>query len=198
VTPRELRRVCVYCGSAFGTRAAYQAAAVELGASLAGRGIGLVYGGGSVGLMGTVADACLAAGGEVTGVVPDSLFDDEVAYAGLADLRTVASMHERKALMADLADGFVVLPGGLGTLDETMEALTWNQLGIQAKPVAFLDVGGFWEPAFALLDHLVAEGFVSPADRELALRAATPESALDALASWQPPAGRPDRRGVAP
>jgi uncharacterized protein (TIGR00730 family) len=192
-----LGRVCVYCGSAFGARASYRAAAVELGAVLAGRGIGLVYGGGSIGLMGTVADACLAAGGEVTGVIPSALARAEVLHAGLSDLREVASMHERKALMADLSDGFVVLPGGLGTLDETMEALTWSQLGIQCKPIAFLDVAGFWDPVFALLDHLVAEGFVSPANRELALRASSAGEALDALAAWPAPHCGSDRGGAA-
>jgi uncharacterized protein (TIGR00730 family) len=191
-----LGRVCVYCGSSPGTRAELGVAAAELGAELAGRGIGLVYGGASVGLMGVVADACLAAGGEVTGVIPHLFADVEVAHTGLSDRREVGSMHERKALMADLSDGFVVLPGGLGTLDETMEALTWVQLGLQHKPVAFLDVGGFWGPVFALLDHLVTEGFLSPVNRELALHATTAGAALDALAGWHPPAGLPDRRGV--
>jgi uncharacterized protein (TIGR00730 family) len=185
----HLRRVCVYCGSQFGARADYAATAVELGVAFADRGIGLVYGGGSVGLMGTLADACVAAGGEVIGVIPGGLFSSEVPNEGLADLRVVSSMHERKALMSDLSDGFLVLPGGLGTLDEVMEALTWSQIGIQSKPVVFIDVAGYWAPLFALLDHLVAEGFVSAVNRELALRAFTVPEAFATLAGWSPPAG---------
>jgi uncharacterized protein (TIGR00730 family) len=188
-----LRRVCVYCGSSFGARPAYGEAAVALGRLLAGVGIGLVYGGGGIGLMGAVADACLAAGGEVIGVIPRSLATADVAHAGLSELRVVESMHQRKAQMADLSDGFVALPGGLGTLEETAEALTWSQLGIQRKPVVLLDVEGYWQLLLAFLDQAVAEGFVPPATRDLVLYATSPEAALQSLATWEapPPARRP-------
>jgi uncharacterized protein (TIGR00730 family) len=153
-------RVCVFCGSSPGVRPAYLAAARELGEELAARGIGLVYGGASVGLMGGVADAVLAGGGEAIGVIPGRLVDRELAHAGLTELHVVETMHERKALMARLSDAFVVLPGGAGTLDEFFEALTWRQLGLHSKPLALLDVDGFFEPLLALADHLVEEGFV--------------------------------------
>jgi uncharacterized protein (TIGR00730 family) len=184
-----LSRVCVFCGSSVGTRAEYLDAARALGAELAGRGIGLVYGGARVGLMGTVADACRAAGGEVVGVIPGALVEAEVAHTGLDDLRVVGSMHERKALMSELADGFVALPGGFGTLDELCEALTWSQLGLHqpAKPCALLDVGGFFRPLVELFDAATKEGFLRPAHRDLVLVADTPTEALDALAAWTPP-----------
>ena len=156
----ELRRLCVFCGSSDGADPAHRAAAVQLGATLAERGVGLVYGGGSVGLMGAVADACMAAGGAVIGVIPTGLFGKEVGHHGLTELVEVASMHERKALMYERADGFVALPGGLGTLEELAEVLTWNQLGILAKPVALLDVGGFWQPLVHWLTEAVEAGFV--------------------------------------
>jgi len=156
----EIRRVCVYCGSRPGHRPAYAEAARQLAALLARAGVGIVNGGGHVGLMGVVADAALAEGGEVIGVIPQVLYDLERGHTGLTELHVVATMHERKALMADLADAFVALPGGLGTLEEIAEALTWVQLGIHAKPCAFLDVDGFYAPFVRFLDHMVEEGFV--------------------------------------
>jgi len=140
----SLRRLCVFCGSASGVRPEYEAAARELGTVLAGRGVGVVYGGASVGLMGVVADSALAAGGEVIGIIPQALVDREVAHAGLSELHVVGSMHERKALMAELSDAFVALPGGMGTLEELFEVFTWRQLGLHAKPIALLDVAGYW------------------------------------------------------
>jgi uncharacterized protein (TIGR00730 family) len=183
-----MKRVCVFCGSAVGTQAAYADAARALGAELARRGLGLVYGGGSVGLMGILADAVLAGGGEVVGVLPRPLATRELMHAGLTELRLVGSMHERKETMAALADAFVALPGGLGTLEETLEILTWSQLGIHRKPVGVLDVAGYWDPLAALLDRAVAEGFVTPENRALLLVAGTPAALLDRFAAWTPPA----------
>lgn len=150
----------MFCGSSSGNDPAFADAATRLGGALAAAGTGLVYGGGAVGLMGIVADACLAGGGTVQGVIPTGLFRREVGHTGLTELHEVASMHERKQLMYDLADGFVALPGGLGTLEELAEVLTWNQLGILAKPVALLDVGGFWQPLVRWLDEADDAGFV--------------------------------------
>jgi len=183
----ELTRVCVFCGSSTGTEVAYLDAAEELGSLLAGAGIGLVYGGGSVGLMGAVADACLAAGGDVTGVLPAGLFRKEIGHTGLTQLVEVASMHERKQLMYELADGFVALPGGLGTLEELAEVLTWNQLGILAKPVAILDVGGFWDGLVHWLTGAVEAGFVR-AEHAASLRVVRePRDVLDVLAAAEVP-----------
>ena len=145
-----------------------------------------MYGGASVGLMGTVADAALAAGGEVVGVIPQHLVDREVAHPGLTELRVTTSMHERKALMADLSDGFVALPGGFGTLEELAEILTWSQLGLQSKPTALLDVEGFFEPLLTFFDHTVTERFVSEQHRALVLSSTDPVDLLDRLAEWQP------------
>jgi uncharacterized protein (TIGR00730 family) len=185
----ELRRVCVFCGSSVGARPDYAAAARTLGAELAARAIGLVYGGSHLGLMGAVADACRSAGGEVIGVIPESLVEAEVAHAGLDDLRIVSTMHERKALMADLSDGFVALPGGFGTLEEFCEVLTWSQLGLHSppKPCGLVDVAGFFGPLIALFDSAVDQGFLRPENRRLVLAAADPPSMLDALAVWQAP-----------
>lgn len=180
---RELRAVCVYCGSAHGTDPAYRATAQALGGLLATEGIRLVYGGAHVGLMGTVADAVLAGGGEVTGVIPQQLVDLEVAHTGLTDLRIVGSMHERKQLMADLSDGFIALPGGVGTIEEVIEAVTWTQLKIHDKPVTLLDVNDFWHHLTALLDHGLDQGFVRPQNRGLLRYAASPEAALATLRS---------------
>jgi uncharacterized protein (TIGR00730 family) len=182
-------RLCVFCGSSDGARPAYAAAAEELGAALAARGIGLVYGGAHVGLMGRVADACRAAGGEVTGVIPERLVEAEVAHTGIDDLRVVASMHERKALMAELSDGFVALPGGFGTLEEFCEVLTWSQLGLhpRPKPCGLLDVAGFFAPLVTLFDRAVEEGFVRRVHRGLVLAAPDVGGLLDALAAWEPP-----------
>lgn len=171
-------RLGVYCGSNAGSRPAYQEMATHLGTAMAHRGIGLVYGGGKVGLMGAVADAVLGGGGEVIGVIPDHLVRAEVAHEGLSELEVVGSMHERKARMADLSDGFIALPGGFGTYDEVLEMLTWNQLGLVAKPVVFLDVDGFFEPLLAMFDTAVASGFVRPAHRMLAQRARTVDEAI--------------------
>lgn len=182
-----MRRVCVFTGSNRGARAEYAEAAGELGRLLAGRGIGVVYGGARVGLMGTLADAVLAAGGDVTGVIPAGLVAKEVAHTGLTDLRVVHSMHERKALMAELADGFVALPGGIGTLEELFEVWTWAQLGLHAKPCGVLDADGFYGPLVAFLDHLVETGFVRPAHRAMLLSARSPEALLEAFAAYRPP-----------
>ncbi len=156
-------RVCVFCGSAPGVRAEYEAATRALGTALGERGIGVVYGGASVGLMGTVADAALAAGGEVVGVIPQALVDREIAHPGLSALHVVGSMHERKARMAELSDVFVALPGGIGTLEELFEVWTWRHLGLHAKPIVLLDTAGFWTGLEAFLAHAEAEGFVKAA-----------------------------------
>jgi hypothetical protein len=160
-----MKSLCVYCGSNAGAKPAYSDRAIALGTRLAKDGVALVYGGGNVGLMGLVADAALEAGGEVIGVIPEHLVNREVAHRGLTRLEVVGSMHERKARMFDLADAFVALPGGFGTLDEMFEMLTWRQLGLGDKPCAFLDVDGFYAPLFAMLDRMVAERFVHPDQR---------------------------------
>ena len=182
-----MQRLCVFCGSARGTRSSYAAVAGDLGAALARRGIGLVYGGGSIGLMGVVADAVLAAGGSAIGVIPRGLHSAEIAHAGLTELRVVSGMHERKAVMASLADGFVALPGGLGTFEELLEMLTWLQLGIHRKPVALLDVDGYWRGLRTLLDDAVAAGFVDAARAQLLLVETEVEALLDRLRAWAPP-----------
>jgi uncharacterized protein (TIGR00730 family) len=164
-----IRRICVFCGSNRGTETVFQKAAVELGKLLAARRIGLVYGGGSVGLMGDLADAVLAAGGEAIGVIPQALWDREVGHHSLTELHVVESMHERKALMADLADAFLALPGGLGTLDEIFEVWTWAQLEIHAKPLGFLDVAGFYGPLLEFLDRAVDAGFIRAQHRATAI-----------------------------
>ncbi len=160
-----MARLCVFCGSSPGRRPIYVDAAVRLGRALAERGHGLVYGGGSVGLMGTVADAVLEGGGEAIGVIPRSMVDRELAHQRLTALHVVETMHERKAKMVSLSDAFVALPGGHGTLDELFEALTWSQLGIHEKPIGMWNVDGYWDPLLAALDHMSAEGFVRPHDR---------------------------------
>ena len=180
-------RVCVFCGSSRGAKPAYAEAATTLGAALAASGTGLVFGGGDVGLMGVVADATLAGGGEVIGVMPDALVAKEIAHEGLTELRVTGSMHERKAMMAELADGFIALPGGLGTFDELCEILTWGQLGLHTKPVVLLDIDGFWDPFVALLDSAVDAGFLRAVHRDLARRAATVADALDLLTAPPPP-----------
>jgi uncharacterized protein (TIGR00730 family) len=182
-----MKRVCVFCGSSVGARASYVDAARLLGGELARRKLGLVYGGGSVGLMGAVADAVLAAGGEAIGVIPGPLASRELAHTGLTEMRVVASMHERKATMESLADGFIALPGGLGTLEETLEILTWAQLGIHQKPVAILNVDGYYDGLLRLLTHAVREGFVRPEYFALLLFGDTAGEVLDKLVAWQPP-----------
>ncbi len=182
-----IQRLGIYCGSSAGVRPAYAEAARATGRLLAERGIGVVFGGGSVGMMGLVADAALEAGGEVIGVIPHALAAREVDHTGLTALHKVETMHERKALMAELADGFVALPGGIGTLEELMEVWTWMQLGIHRQPVGLLNVAGYFDGLLAFVDHAVAEGFVRPAHRDLLLVAETPAALLDALDGWQPP-----------
>lgn len=183
----DLRRVCVFCGSSSGTRPEFEDAAVALGRLVAERGLELVYGGASVGLMGSVADAVLATGGRAIGVIPEALVAKEIAHPGLTELRVVASMHERKATMADLADAFVALPGGFGTLEETFEMITWTQLGLHHAPVALYDVGGFFEHLGRFLDHAVAEGFLKPAHRDLVLVDDDPARLLDRVARFEAP-----------
>jgi uncharacterized protein (TIGR00730 family) len=161
----DLRSVCVYCGSNAGSRPLYAQRAAALGTRLAREGLALVYGGGNVGLMGVVADAALAAGGEVVGVIPEQLVNWEVAHRGVTRLEVVANMHERKARMFDLSDAFVALPGGFGTMDEMFEMLTWRQLGLGDKPCAFLDVDGFYAPLVAMMDRMVAERFLHAEQR---------------------------------
>jgi uncharacterized protein (TIGR00730 family) len=182
-----MRRVCVFTGSNSGARPEYRAAAEELGRLLAARRLGLVYGGARVGLMGAVADAALAAGGEVIGIIPAALAAKEVAHAGLTDLRVVGSMHERKALMSTLADAFVALPGGWGTLEEFFEVLTWWQLGLHAKPCAFLNVHGYFDGLLAFLAHTVDEGFVRPEHASAIVVADGAAALLDRLATAVPP-----------
>lgn len=182
-----MRRICVYAGSNSGVRPEYRQAAQSLGDELVARGLGLVYGGGQVGLMGAIADTVLAAGGEVIGVMPRALFPQEVAHQDLTDLHVVANMHERKALMADLADGFVALPGGSGTYDELFEILTWAQLGIHQKPIGLLNVIGYFDPLLALLQHTMTEGFIAPHHVELLLHNEKVADLLDSLAGYIPP-----------
>lgn len=177
----------MFCGSSAGRGAAYLHAAEQLGLLMAQRGIGLVYGGASVGLMGAVANAVLAGGGQVTGVIPQALVAREVAHNGLEDLRVVGSMHERKALMADLSDAFIALPGGIGTLEELFEVWTWTQLGNHAKPCGVLNVNGFYSSLGTFLDHVVEEGFLKPAHRAILQVGQTPHDLLDGLARWLPP-----------
>jgi len=193
-----LQRICVFCGSSFGSRPAYREAAETVGRLLCRRGIELVYGGGNVGLMGAMADACLDGGGRVIGVIPQALFDKEVAHLGLTELRVVNSMHERKALMADLSDAFLALPGGYGTWDEFCEVLTWSQLGIQRKACALLNVNGYYDPFLEFADRAVSEGFLKDVNRELMLSDDDPARLLDRLGSYSAPVvdkwiGRPTR-----
>ena len=185
-----MKRVCVFCGSSEGSRPAYVEAARRMGEEISRRGLGLVYGGGKVGLMGAVADAALAAGGEVVGVMPDALVSKEIGHEGLTELHVVGSMHERKKLMADLSDGFVTLPGGYGTLEEFLEVLSWAQLSIHEKPCALLDVAGYWQPLISLFDRTVAEGFVCPDHRSLVLTGEDPGNLLDLMERHEPPAAK--------
>jgi hypothetical protein len=180
-----LRRICVFCGSNRGSNPAYAAAAANVGSALAARGIGLVYGGGHVGLMGILADAALQAGGHVTGVIPEALMAREVGHRGLPDLRIVQTMHERKALMAELADAFIALPGGLGTFEEFFEILTWAQLGLHTKPCAVLNVNGFFDPLLRLLDHAVQERFIRESYRSIVLLESEINPLLERMAHFR-------------
>ena len=182
-----MRRVCVYAGSNPGSHPAYAAAARQLATTLAERGVGLVYGGGKVGLMGVLADTVLDAGGEAIGVMPQALIDREIGHRGLTELRIVDSMHERKALMAELADAFVAVPGGIGTLEELIEVYTWSQLGIHRKPCGVLNVRGYYDHLAALLDHAVREGFLRPQHRAVLSVAGEPAELLDRMAAYEPP-----------
>lgn len=179
----RMKRLAVYCGSAMGNDPAHAALARRLGARMAERGVALVYGGGHRGLMGVVADAVLAAGGEAFGVIPQALVELEVAHAGLTELHIVATMHERKAKMTELTDAFVAIPGGVGTLDELFEAWSWNALGYHAKPFALLAEDGFWDELLAFLDTATRSGFISPARRERLLVGRSPDEAIDRLAA---------------
>ena len=181
-----MHRICVYCGSNTGKRQEYQQAARLLGKELVARGLGLVYGGGHVGLMGVVADAVMEEGGEVIGVMPRALFPREIVHNHLTQFHEVGSMHERKALMADLADGFIALPGGFGTYDELFEIITWSQLGLHSKPVGLLDVAGFFTPLLALIAHSSSEGFIAPAHVQAILHKDNPVELLDCFATYQP------------
>ena len=181
-----MRSVCVFCGSSPGAQSVYADAAREMGRTLANRRIRLIYGGGHVGLMGVLADAAMAAGGDVIGVITEGLQLREVGHKGLADLRVVPSMHERKALMASLSDAFIALPGGAGTLDELFEAWTWQQLGLHTKPVALLNVAGYWDPLLAALDHMSEAGFIRPSDRANLIIAKHSDDLLEALGSYGP------------
>jgi uncharacterized protein (TIGR00730 family) len=179
--------ICVYCGSSAGSSPEVHDAAARFGALLAARGVRLVYGGGSVGLMGIVADAALVGGGEVVGVIPKGLFSREVAHLGLTQLHEVGSMHERKQLMCDIADAFVALPGGLGTLEELAEITTWAQLGLHRKPIVVVDVDAFWGPLFTLLDRAVEGGFLHRDNRALITRVDEVDDVFDAIARYDPP-----------
>lgn len=176
-----LTRLAVYCGSASGGDQLYADAARATGEAMAARGIDLVYGGGKLGLMGIVADAVIAGGGRTYGVIPEALVDLEVAHTGLTELHKVAGMHERKAKMTELADGFLVLPGGIGTLDELFEAWSWNALGYHAKPFCLVDIGGFWQGLTAFLDYVSSSGFISPNRRAQLLVAQSPAEAIERL-----------------
>ena len=183
-----MRRVCVYAGSNPGSHPAYADGARALARVMAERGIGLVYGGGRVGLMGVLADTMLQAGGEAIGVMPQALIDREIGHRDLTELRVVDSMHERKALMAELADAFVAVPGGIGTLEELIEVYTWSQLGIHRKACGVLNVRGYYDHMAAQLDHAVHEGFLRPQHRAVLSVASEPAELLDRLAAYEPPA----------
>jgi uncharacterized protein (TIGR00730 family) len=186
-------RICVFCGSSSGSRPEYREAAERLARELSARNIGLVFGGGCVGLMGIVADAMLAAGSHVIGVIPHHLVEREIAHKGLPDLRVVNSMHERKATMAELSDAFIALPGGFGTFEEFCEVVTWTQLGLHAKRCGILNVLGYYDPLLALFDRAVTDGFVKPSNRELVVASDDPAALLDRLAA---PLGAPEPKWI--
>jgi uncharacterized protein (TIGR00730 family) len=183
----ELASICVFCGSNRGADPAYLKAAEDVGRGLADRGIRLVYGGSKSGMMGALADAARFAGGEVIGVIPEAIFDLEMGHTGIDDLRVVASMHERKALMAELSDAFIALPGGIGTLEELFEVYTWGQLGIHAKPLGLMDVAGYYEPLVAFLDHAVHERFLRPSTRGRLAVSDDLDDLVATLAAAEPP-----------
>ena len=179
-------KICVFCGSNSGIDPEYKNAAERMGQLLASSGIELVYGAGNVGLMGVLADAVMSAGGHVTGIIPEALMAKEVGHTGISDLRVVKSMHERKALMSDLSDGFIALPGGFGTFEEFCEVLTWSQLGIQSKPCGLLNVKGYYDPLLQLFDHAVEQGFLRKENRHLVLDDSDPETLLRKMAAFRP------------
>ena len=181
-----MKRICVFCGSSAGSQPEYRACAEQLGVELSHRKIGLVYGGGNVGLMGAIADSVLEAGGEAVGVIPEHLMTREIGHKRLTKLHIVHSMHERKALMADLSDAFIALPGGFGTLEEFCEVLTWSQLGLHAKPCGIVNVLGYYTPLLAMLDRAVQERFLKPRNRALVLACETPLELLQAFEDWRP------------
>lgn len=183
----KLRRICVYCGSNAGNDPAHRAAAHGLGAFLARSGLGLVYGGGNVGLMGAVADGALLQNGEVIGVIPKSLMEKELGHGGVTELHVVTSMHERKQMMVDLSDGFIALPGGFGTLDELFETLTWLQLSFHDKPVGLLNVGGFFDGLIEFIDHMSRSGFLKPEHAKCVLVENDPTQLLAAMETFRPP-----------
>jgi uncharacterized protein (TIGR00730 family) len=182
----RVERICVFCGASPGARPAYREATAQLARLLAAEGIGVVYGGGGVGLMGALADAVIAEGGELTGVIPRSLVDREIAHRDVTDMRVVGSMHERKALMADLADAFIALPGGIGTLEELFEVYTWAQLGLHQKPCALLNVEGYYDGIEDFLSHAVAERFLREETHALLLVDSNPATLLERLDNFQP------------
>src|SRR6202167_6449552 len=182
-----MKTVCVFCGSSSGSDPAYSEAARATGTALVYRGLQLVYGGGKIGLMGALADAVLSAGGKVVGVMPRDLADSEIAHQGLSELHVVETMHERKARMADLGDAFIALPGGTGTLEEIFEQWTWAQLGIHAKPCGFLNVNGYFDPLFALIERMVAEGFMARSFATMLAIETDPDRLLAPFRAYQPP-----------
>ena len=183
----KIKKICVYCGSSSGKNPAYSQAAVNLALALCERNIGLVYGGGAIGVMGTVADAVLAAGGEAVGVIPKALAIKEVAHDNLSELHVVASMHERKAMMADLADGFIALPGGWGTLEEIFEILTWAQLGFHDKPCGLLNIDGYYDGLIGFLENSFDQQFVNELCRPMLMKAREPQTLLDKFATYRAP-----------
>ncbi len=191
-------RICIFCGSASGRDGLYTTSARAMGRAMARQGIGLVNGGGHVGLMGAVADGVLEEGGEAIGVIPRALMDRELGHRGMTSLRVVETMHDRKALMAELSDGFVALPGGIGTLEELFEAWTWAGLGIHQKAVGVLNIGGFWDPLLAMADRMVAEGFLPERPRSALLVEREPEALIEAVKAYLPRAARWAPSGVKP
>ncbi|MDQ3137618.1 MAG: TIGR00730 family Rossman fold protein [Gemmatimonadota bacterium] len=190
-TDRPIARLCVFCGTNAGSRAEYGAAARELGTLLAEEGIELVYGGASVGIMGELADAVQEGGGHVTGIIPQQLIQKEAAHRGIQDLIVVASMHQRKSQMADLSDGFIALPGGIGTLEGFFEILTWGQLGIHAKPCGILNIAGYFDALTTFLDHAVEEDFLTEAHRGTIMVESSPQALLERMRAYEPPEGAP-------
>ena len=184
-----MKRICVYCGSSIGKRTEYAAAAKALGEALVARNIGLVYGGASVGIMGLIADTVLSLGGEVIGVIPQAIADKEIAHTGLSKLEVVANMHERKAMMAEYSDGFIALPGGMGTLEELFEVLTWGQLGFHTKPCGLLNVEGYYDHLIAFLEHAVDQEYLKDQHLGMLQTQTDPDALLDLLAAYQAPEG---------